>query len=476
MTATGFFDRLKSALSARGRICEVRLRETYRLGSSRVRVPYEGVPIGLRMARAGIGLHIVPELPLDASAGQSTPAFLLLDPNRQESGIAGFLRLTPGETLILGRHDRWQSALFDYPEVMGVRHLAITHDGGALIFKALLSDCEIYLEPLPAEPVVERIAERRKEKLGKIRALYGGPLEILSPEEALATLAEVNRLLETDPFRPLDDRGRPGGVLKPPQELTPIIVGDLHAQVDNLLTLLTHNGFFDALEQGRAILIILGDAVHSEVDGRLDEMDSSLLMMDLILRLKLRFPRQLFYIRGNHDSFSDTVFKFGVAQCLQWEATLRQRRGEPYLREMERFYRRLPYVVLSEGYAGCHAAPVKTRFDRDMLVNIHRHPGLVRELTRNRLRQRTNPAGYTKADVRHFRNTLNLPEDTPLFVSHSPLNREDAMWLEAGGIKNHHIVFSANTPWIGVFTRVGERMIPLRYRREELLPIINGLS
>ena len=30
--------------------------------------------------------------------------------------------------------------------------------------------------------------------------------------------------------------------------------------------------------------------------------------------------------------------------------------------------------------------------------------------------------------------------------------------------------------WIGVFTRVGERMIPLRYRREELLPIINGLS
>jgi hypothetical protein len=100
----------------------------------------------------------------------------------------------------------------------------------------------------------------------------------------------------------------------------------------------------------------------------------------------------------------------------------------------------------------------------------------VQELTHNRLRQRLNPAGYAKGDVRHFRETLKLPQETPFLVSHSPLTREDGLWLDAGGIENHHIVFSANSPWIGVFTRVHERMIPLRYRREELLPIINGLS
>jgi len=38
------------------------------------------------------------------------------------------------------------------------------------------------------------------------------------------------------------------------------------------------------------------------------------------------------------------------------------------------------------------------------------------------------------------------------------------------------VVFSANKPWIGVFTRVGKRMIPLQYRAENLLPVINALE
>ncbi len=261
-----------------------------------------------------------------------------------------------------------------------------------------------------------------------------------------------------------------------PRDITPIFVGDLHAQVDNLLTLLSHNGFMAALEAGDAALIILGDSVHPEEDGRLAEMDTSLLITDLILRLKLRFPQRVFYIRGNHDSFSEDVFKFGVAQCLLWESVVRDRRGATYLRELERFYDLLPYLVFSEDYVACHAAPIKTRFTKDMLINIHRHPGLVRELTHNRLRRRNFPAGYSKADVKHFRDTLGVPEETAFFVSHSPLNREDAMWLNAGGIKNHHIVFSANTPWIGMFTRFHNRLIPLIYHREHLLPVINSLT
>lgn len=32
-----------------------------------------------------------------------------------------------------------------------------------------------------------------------------------------------------------------------PQRLTPILVADLHAQVDNLLTVLSQNAFLDAL-------------------------------------------------------------------------------------------------------------------------------------------------------------------------------------------------------------------------------------
>ena len=476
MASKRFFHRLTSALSHHRTDREVSLREPYRLGRDRVRIPCDSLPLSVKLVRAGSEFHIHQEILQDNTTESRSPSVLLFDPNHCYSSIGGFLRLSEGETLVIGHHDKLQAVMFDYSANMGIRHLSICHDGDALVFKELLTDCEILLSPLPAEFSSQRLLDRRMENLRKIRDIFRGPLEPLAPKDALATLQAVNRILEEEAYRPLDDRSKPGGVIKIPSALTPIIVGDLHAQVNNLLTLLSQNGFLEALEAGTATLIILGDAVHSEVDGQLDEMESSVLMMDLILQLKIRFPQQVFYIRGNHDGFSDSVFKAGVAQCLNWETALRNRRGESYLEQMNLFYEQLPYLVLNKDYVACHAAPVKTRFDVDMLVNIHRHPGLVQELTRNRLRRRDYPAGYAKGDVKHFRDTLNLPEDTPFFVSHSPLNRQDAMWLEAGGIRNHHIVFSANIPWIGVFTRVNDRLIPLHYLQENLLSVINGLT
>ena len=476
MRGKKLFNRLTSAMSGQRFDQEIHLRESFQLGRERVRIPYVGDPICVKLAKAGSEFHIYREIPLDENPDTQSSSFLLLDPKYCYSGIGGFMRLSEGETLVIGHHDRIQATMFDYSTNMGMRHLSISHDGDALIFKELLTDCEIHLGPMPGDYTHVSPVDRRKENLRKLRAIFENPVEPLSPTDALSTLKQVNEILEAEPYRRLDDRNKPGGVLEIPKALIPIIIGDLHAQVNNLLTLLSQNGFLTALERGDASLIILGDAVHSEVDGQLDDMDTSLLIMDLILKLKIRFPQQVFYIRGNHDSFSDTVFKSGIAQCLMWETAIRNRRGESYLEQMNLFYEQLPYLVLTEDYVACHAAPVKTRFDLDMLVNIHRHPGLVQELTRNRLRRRDYPAGYAKSDVKHFRDTLNLPEDTPFFVSHSPLNREDAMWLEAGGIRNHHIVFSANIPWIGVFTRVNNRLVPLYYRQENLLPIINALN
>ena len=104
-----------------------------------------------------------------------------------------------------------------------------------------------------------------------------------------------------------------------PDNVTPILVGDLHARVDNLLTILSENAVLDSLEKGSAALVILGDAVHSEEPDSLEDMESSLLIMDLIFRLKLRFPERVFFIIGNHDSFLHELMKQGVPQGLLWE-------------------------------------------------------------------------------------------------------------------------------------------------------------
>ncbi len=78
---------------------------------------------------------------------------------------------------------------------------------------------------------------------------------------------------------------------------SPVIVGDLHAQVDNLLKILSENCLLDCLRLKTATLVILGDAIHSENANELDKFDTSMLMMDLIIRLKLQEFIQLHLIQ-----------------------------------------------------------------------------------------------------------------------------------------------------------------------------------
>jgi len=44
------------------------------------------------------------------------------------------------------------------------------------------------------------------------------------------------------------------------------------------------------------------------------------------------------------------------------------------------------------------------------------------------------------------------------------------------GIADHHVLFSACPDQVGVFTRVGEMMIPLVYPVDALTPLINTLE
>ena len=464
--------RIRRAFSGLARCRLLKLRKAYRLVDDSVRVPYEGFPIELKMGGSnGKRLHLYPEYPLVASDKEAGPPnFLLEDPDHSGPGIGGFLRLEPGQKITLGRDDINQLALFDYTDDVEREHLRLVHDGDAVVFKDKTS-VGTCISPMLNEEKSERLA-----CLQHLVEIYGGALKPLRKAEALTLINQVNQLMEQEAFRPRDSRGLPGGLLELPAELTPIIVADLHAQIDNLLVILSHNGFLRALERGEACLVIIVDAVHSERSKSLDKMNGSILIMDLIFRLKLRFPERFFFIRGNHDSFAEDVGKGGVPQGLLWKRALREARGKEYRNAMQRFYDLLPYVVASPDFCAVHAAPPGNKVTREMLIDIHQHPELAQEMTRNRMQRRNRPGGYSKGDVKRFRKVLGLPPETPFIVGHTPMDQKNTYWLNVGGTDNHHVLYSANDAWVGAFARIGKQMWPLKYPVEPLRRLVNHLA
>ena len=195
--------------------------------------------------------------------------------------------------------------------------------------------------------------------------------------------------------------------------------------------------------------------------------------MDLIFRLKLRFPDRVFYLRGNHDSFSADISKGGVPQGLLWEKALHEKRGLKYKKAMQRFYDSLPYVALTPRFVAAHAGAPSGKFTREDLINIRDHPKLERELTHVRLQRQNSPSGYSRGDVARLRKRLDLEPETPFIVGHTPLSPDETCWPNAGGIDHHHVLFGANDHWAGVITRVGKHLLPLRYPVEPLLSVFN---
>ncbi len=454
------------------------LKESYHLPEKKVRVPIKQYPIQLNLYPEGQALHLYPEIPMKSGGSDKEPySYILFDPEQYFSGISGFMRLNDGAKLVLEPKRGTDISQLIIDPVPRERLLSILNRNGSLVFKNHSGKSGSCIAPLTKDKQLSRIAKWRYEKLERLRKIYGGPIKQLSDKESLSLIKSVNKLLGKEAYRPADKKGRPGLVINLPKKIIPILVGDLHAKLNNLLVVLTQNGFLESLEDGSAALVILGDAVHREDKGHYDEMESSLLIMDFIFKLKLRFPEQVFYIRGNHDSFSEEIGKAGIPQGLLWSKTLIKIRGKEYRKEMEHFYDQLPLIAYSKHFIASHAAPPLSTTSLSGLINGRGESRLHRELVCNRLRMPHRPGGYGKSDIKKFRKILNLSADTPVVVGHTPLSLEETIWEKVGDIEQSlYRIRGEMMSGSGVMTRIGDRMLPLRYPIEPLMSLINSLS
>ena len=439
------------------------------LSGEQVRVPTAALPIEIELGPQTLRLDVEEPLVPDR---QWPPSLVLFDPLDYEERISGFVRLEQGQRTRIGKgaEDR-QVSLRLPPDILP--RLEIGYAGEAVSLTDLHSPTGTRVRALATSEAGRLVADRRRRLLALLD-LVGGSLGMMDASAALDCLLEVNRGQASVAYRPPADDGLPGGLVELPEEIVPVIIGDLHANLDNLFKILCENRFVEELQLGRAAIILLGDAVHREDESRLAEMESSVVMMDFVLQMMRAFPGLFIYLRGNHDSFSHEVTKEGVEQGRLWRRRLREIRGDRYLEQMELFYERLPYAAVSKGFVACHAGPPLEKVSRETLVNIRRHPRLMHQLTWNRLKRPGKPAGYGKRDVIAMRKALGLHRSVPLIVSHNPPSESATFWLDVGGIPGHHVVYSAREDACAVFTRIGQEILPLEYRGEPLAGALAG--
>ena len=439
-----------------------------------VRLAFDGRPIELLLGKQK--LHLRPEFGVAPEPGSDRKDWILVDPKRFYSEVAGFERLKPGQKILIGRANEQLDKIFNFPKSVMKRHLTLANKDGQIVLRPLDNETETYVSCVEDEGETDRLKDLNLKNLKKLRKIFGGPIELLSPDEALATIEQAVEILKDEPYRAKDSRGRPGGVLELPDKPTPIIVGDLHAEVDNLLKILSVSQYLEGLESGDAMLVLLGDMVHSQTQGALEEMDSSLLMLDLIFKLKIRFPTRVFCLRGNHETLDESVGKAGVPQGLVLQQKAHALRGAKYVKRLAECFELLPYVVKTNDFLATHAGPTRSSGTLQDFIDIRDHPQLAWQLTWNRLQRPTRPAGYTKKDVKTFRAKLGAEKHTPLIVSHTPMSFEGTLWTNVGEIKNHHVVYSANQDSLAVFVRLGREMIPLEYPAEHIVEFANRLD
>lgn len=421
--------------------------EEVELRGRRALVPLRILPVEVRSGDQRLELH-----------PDADDAVRLFDPEQYALGPAPFARLLPGDLVRLPDEDGFLTP--HLPRDVPAR-MEIGHEGDWLTVVDLDSPAGTGLRALHGD-ATRRLRDDRSARVVRLRAILDGMPPHLAPDRAAADLEAAIEVLEQSVWRPRNRHGEPGGLVELPDGVVPVIVGDLHARIDNLVTVLSEGRTLDALEEGRAALVLLGDVVHPE-DGDLADMTASLLAHDVVVRLMVAFPGRVIHLRGNHETFSSEITKAGVAQGRRWKARVAEERGTEAVRRMRRFYELLPYVVTGAGFVACHAGPPTGTVSRRKLVDLSEEPRLSHAITWGRVRTPRRPGGYTKRDVRALQKALEHEKPSVMIVSHNPGPDQDAIQFNHGGIKRHHLVYSARADRVAAFTRVGEAVAPLVY-------------
>lgn len=253
------------------------------------------------------------------------------------------------------------------------------------------------------QTVVDRIRRIAAEKVLPKEDLLREDLE-----------AGCEALTEEDPtIRPRDRGSRPGGVVDLRPELPLVVVPDIHARVDLLVTVLSSRfpdrgievPLLEAIDAERAQIVMVGDYVHGEARARDrwirafeeytsayrhhaaidEEMHESLSVLRIVAILKHAYPDRVHGLKGNHENIANEggggnhpfgKFVYEGAMVAEYMDRFYQGAAEAAYR----FEKSLPLLTVGPRTLVSHAEPARP-YTREEVIEYRDRPDVVEGLT-----------------------------------------------------------------------------------------------
>lgn len=228
----------------------------------------------------------------------------------------------------------------------------------------------------------------------------------------MGLLDTVNSVLNSEDqrIRPYSQSGLPGGYLILKHDIPTVIVPDIHARMDLVISVLLHeiydNSIIDLLDLKAVQVVCVGDGVHAEKraarrwmdafeeskgdfsshESMDKEMRESLGTMEMIMEIKCAFPSHFHFLKGNHENISNEegggnhpFLKFSDEGAMV-EKYIRKFYGEEFMNRYYLFEKNLPVFAAGRNFLISHAEP-EMFYSMEDIIEYRDNPHLIEGLT-----------------------------------------------------------------------------------------------
>ncbi|MCQ2576589.1 MAG: metallophosphoesterase [Treponema sp.] len=295
-----------------------------------------------------------------------------------------------------------------------------------------------------------------------------------SYETLYETASKASDLLEKEitAYRPAADNGKAGSLLEF-GSLPVIVVPDIHARKEFLTNILkfslpkdftqTSRKFTveQAMKQNKLLVICVGDGIHNELNkerwlkiqsefedlnfegsAMKEEMSESLQTLQKLMELKIKYPENFHFLKGNHENIlnentgGDFAFLKFADEGLMVRTFISNYYGDDILYLISCYEKALPLLAYGSNYVVSHAEPV-CPYTRDLLINARMYDIVVNGLiwTKNE----DVPAGENTAEVmmEHLLKKDKIKEAVH-FTGHRPVSGDYALRQKGKIIQLHN--------------------------------------